>query len=93
MPAPIDISAALGSDPGVGPAPEPGGSMDFGLDDPTAGIDAEEGLPEGDETETDEDPDLATCEQVFPDWTPEQHQGLLDLIDARSGRNSGMEPV
>lgn len=87
MPAPIDMSAALGVDPGTGPAPAPGSSMDLGLDDPLAGIEPGEGEePEaGEET----DPDLETCEQVWPDWTPEQHQGLLDLIDARAARASG----
>jgi hypothetical protein len=80
MPAPpIDIAAALGTDPEVGPAPEPS------LDDPLAGL-----LPFDEDPELDEDgeelggdPDLEMCAQVWPEWTPEQHQGLLDLIDAR----------
>jgi hypothetical protein len=60
--------------------------MDFGLDDPTAGIDAEPDA--GDKGESGEDPDLEMCAQVFPDWTPEQHQGLLDLIDQRVMKGS-----
>lgn len=88
--APIDISAALGSSGDVGPAPAPGGSMDFGLDDPTAGIEAEpDPADEGEEAETD--PDLDMCAQIFPEWTPEQHQGLLDLIDSRSMKDVAPE--
>lgn len=93
MPAPIDISAALGSDPGVGPAPEPGGSMDFGLDDPMAGLVADEEGEAEDLGEEQADPEFKTmATELFPDWDDEDFLKFQRLIDLRAGKGDmGME--
>lgn len=93
MPAPIDLSAALGSPgPESTPTPAPGGGADY-FNDPLAGLSPAPGEePEGDEAaEMSEDPAMALCQELFPDWSPEQHEKLLELIDARLGGDAEAE--
>jgi hypothetical protein len=81
LPAPIDISAALGSPvPEDVPSPAPGGGGDY-FTDPLAGLAPAEG--EEMEAEMSEDPDMALCQELFPEWMPDQHDKLLQLIDSR----------
>lgn len=91
MPAPIDLSAALGSPgPESTPTPAPGGGTDY-FNDPLAGLSPAPGEePEG-EGELSDDPGMEMCQELFPDWTPDMHQKLLDLIDARLGEKPGDE--
>lgn len=81
---PIDLTAAMGAPADMGGAPV--GPADM-FADPLAGLSAapgEEPDPEALEGEAiNEDPALAMCEELFPDWSPDMHQKLLDLIDAR----------